>query len=98
MPQNKTMSVKKNIFKNASAQIISKASSSVIRLLQVPLLIHFLGVEDFGRWTVLYTIPSWLAFTNLGFGSVGANQMSMFVANGDLQNARKVFSTTLAII
>lgn len=92
------MNVKINILKNASAQIFSKASNSIIRLLQVPLLIHFLGVEDFGRWTVLYTIPSWLAFTNLGFGSVGANQMSIFVANGEIENARKAFSTTLAII
>jgi O-antigen/teichoic acid export membrane protein len=92
------MDVKQNILKNASALIFSKASNSIIGLLNVPLLIHFLGVEDFGRWTVLYTIPSWLAFTNLGFGSAGANQMSMFVSNGDLQNARKVFSTTLAII
>jgi O-antigen/teichoic acid export membrane protein len=92
------MSVKNNILKNASAGIFSKVSISFIRLLQVPLLIHFLGVEDFGRWTVLFTIPSWLAFTNLGFGSVGANQMSMFVANGEIQNARKVFSTTLAVI
>ena len=92
------MSVKNNILKNAAANIFSKFSNTFIRLLQVPLLIHFLGVADLGRWTVLYTIPSWLAFTNLGFGSAGANQISMFIANGDLNNARKVFSTTLAVI
>lgn len=92
------MNIKKNILKNTGAGIISKFSNTAIRLLQVPLLIYFLGVTDFGRWTVLYTIPSWLAFTNLGFGSAGANQMSMFIAEGGLKDARKVFSTTIAII
>jgi O-antigen/teichoic acid export membrane protein len=92
------LGVKINILKNASAGIFSKFSGSLIRLLQVPLLLHFLGVEDFGRWTVLYTIPAWLSFTNFGFGSVGANQISMNVAKGDYINARRVFSTILAII
>lgn len=92
------MSVKNNILKNATANIFSKFTNTFIRLLQVPLLIHFLGVEDLGRWTVLYTIPSWLGFANLGFGSAGANQMSMFIAEGNLNGARKVFSTTIATI
>jgi O-antigen/teichoic acid export membrane protein len=92
------LSVKKNILRNAGAGVLSRFSGLIIRLLQVPLLLHFLGVEDFGRWTVLYTIPGWLSFANMGFGSVGANQISMFVANGDYKEARKVFSTTVGVI
>jgi O-antigen/teichoic acid export membrane protein len=92
------LSVKTRIIKNASAGIFNKFSNSIIRLLQVPLLLHFLGVEDFGRWTVLYTIPAWLSFANMGFGSVGANQISMYIANKDYLNARRTFSTIIAVI
>jgi O-antigen/teichoic acid export membrane protein len=92
------MTVLKNITYNFSAGLFSKVSYSLIRILQVPLLISFLGVEEFGRWTVLSTIPSWLAFTNLGFGSVSSNQMSMYAARGEYNNIRKIFSTSIALI
>jgi O-antigen/teichoic acid export membrane protein len=92
------MELQKNIFKNASAGIFNKVSNSLIRFLQVPLLIHFLGVEDFGRWTVLYTIPAWLTFTNFGFGSVGANEMSIYVSQGKIKDAQQVFSTIFVLI
>ncbi len=92
------MSVKINLLKNAGANLWSKISVVLFRLLQVPLLIATLGVEDFGRWLVLTSFPSWLLLANLGFGSVASNDMSMSVASGDTKRAGTIFSTTVALV
>lgn len=92
------MSLNKNLLKNAGASFISKISHSLIRILQVPLLIYFLGVEDFGRWTVLYTIPSWLTLANFGFGIVAANQITIHIAEDNIKEANTVYSSTLTIL
>ena len=75
-----------------------KISAIIIRLVQVPLLLSVLGVDDFGRWLVLSSIPAWLTLANIGFGSVASNEMSMAVAGGDVARAKNIFSTTLALV
>lgn len=92
------MSIKTILLQNAGAGVWNRLSGSLVRLLQVPLLLSSLGVDDFGRWLVLYTLPSWLSFANMGFGSVAANGMSMAAADGDLNKCRTLFSSTLALI
>ncbi len=89
---------RKSLVLNLLAGGWSKASGTVIRLLQVPVLISALGVDDYGRWLLLSSIPAWLSLANFGFGSVASNQMSMAVASGDLARARVVFTTTLLCI
>ncbi len=75
-----------------------KLSAACVRLVQVPVLLSYLGVEDYGRWLLLSSIPSWLTLANIGFGSVAANEMSMLMARGDVQAARSVFSSALFLI
>jgi O-antigen/teichoic acid export membrane protein len=90
--------VRKALFKNFIASGWGKASAVIFRLVQVPLLLSFLGIEDYGRWLVLYTLPSWLSLANLGFGSVAANDISMAIGKGDLARARAIFSSTFRVV
>ena len=92
------MELKKSLLLNFFASSWGKVSSIVIRLVQVPLLISVLGVDDFGRWLVLSSIPAWLTLANMGFGSVAANEMSMAAAGNDLDRAKSIFSTTIALV
>jgi O-antigen/teichoic acid export membrane protein len=92
------MKLKTNLLRNAGAGILGKGSIILFRLAQVPLLIYFLGVENYGRWLVLYSLPSWLALANLGFGSVASNEMSMAVSKGDIQKAKCLYSTTFGLL
>ncbi len=92
------MQIRAALFRNALASGWGKASTVLFRLVQVPVLLLALGVEDFGRWLVLASLPSWLTLANLGFGSVAANEMAMAAAANDLPRARSVFSTTLALV
>jgi len=90
--------IKKALFKNLLAGGWGKISTVFLRLIQVPILLSFLGIEDYGRWLVLYTLPSWLALANLGFGSVAANDISIAIGKGDVDKARMIFSSTLQVI
>jgi O-antigen/teichoic acid export membrane protein len=90
--------IKAVLFKNLGAGAWGKISIVLTRVAQVPFLLWLLGVDDFGRWTVLYSLPSWLNLTNLGFGSVAANEMTMAAGAGDVGLARTVFSTTTSLI
>src|SRR5947207_887377 len=92
------MQVKAALFRNAIAGGAGKISVLLFRLVQVPLLLTALGIPEFGRWLVISSLPSWLTLANLGFGTVAANEMSMAVAEGNLERANRVFSTTLALV
>src|SRR5680860_218080 len=90
------MSTKSNLLKNIGASSWGRLSTIVFKLIQVPLLLSFLSVEDFGRWLVIYSLPSWLAYANQGFGSVAANDIAISAAAGKMGEARKVYSTGFA--
>jgi O-antigen/teichoic acid export membrane protein len=92
------MNIRTSLLRNTVAGAWGKASSIILRLVQVPLLLSALGVEDYGRWLVLSSLPAWLTLANIGFGSVAANEMSMSVASGEINKARTVYSTTLALV
>lgn len=92
------MSVKGSLFRNFGAGAWGNISNVLIRLVQVPLLLSFLGTEDYGRWLVLSSLPSWLTLANLGFGSVASNEMTMAVASGEISRARSLFSTAFGLI
>lgn len=92
------MSLKLSLLRNLGAGAWGNISLVLVRLMQVPLLLFFLGVEDYGRWLVLSSLPSWLSLANLGFGSVASNEMTMAAGAGDLPKARSLFSTAFALI
>lgn len=84
--------------KNILAAGWSRGSGAIIRLLQVPLLLHALGAEDYGRWLLLTSIPAWLSLTNVGLGSVTSNALSAAVARGEFRQATRLYSTTAAAL
>ncbi|WP_460979739.1 lipopolysaccharide biosynthesis protein [Spirosoma knui] len=91
------MELKKILLRNTFASAWGKLSVVIFRVLQIPLFLHSLSVEDFGRWMVIYSLPAWLQLASLGFGSVGANELAMAHASGELKKAREVFSTSLLL-
>lgn len=76
----------------------SRASNILFKLVQVPLLLGFLSAEDYGRWLILYSLPSWLSYASQGFGSVAANEIPIQVAAGEDVAAKRIFSTSFAFM
>jgi len=72
---------------------VSKLASTIIQLIQVPVFLHFWSVPLYGEWMIVNSLPAYLSFSNIGFGSVAGNEMTMMVARGDRQSALRVFQS-----
>jgi len=72
---------------------ISKMASSIIQLVQVPFFLHFWSKFVFGEWLIVNSIPSYLSFSNIGFGNVAGNEMTMAEARGDRDGALRAFQS-----
>jgi O-antigen/teichoic acid export membrane protein len=72
---------------------IGKFASSAIQFVQIPVFFHFWGTPLYGEWMIVNSIPAYLSFSNIGFGSVAGNEMTMMVARGDRDGALRVFQS-----
>jgi O-antigen/teichoic acid export membrane protein len=72
---------------------VSRLASTVIQLVQVPVFLHFWDVNLYGEWMIVNSIPSYLAFSNIGFGSVAGNEMTMLTSGGDIPGALRIFQS-----
>ncbi len=72
---------------------ISRLAGTIIQLVQVPVFLHFWSVPLYGDWLVVNAIPSYLGFSNIGFGSVAGNEMTMLMGRKDQQGALRVFQS-----
>jgi O-antigen/teichoic acid export membrane protein len=84
---------KRRLFVGFATTMVSKAASTVIQLVQVPVLMHFWGRSMFGVWGILTATPTYLSFSNVGFGSVAGNEMTMLMARGEQEAALGVFQS-----
>ena len=84
---------KRRLFVGFATTLVSKAASTVIQLIQVPVLMHFWGRSMFGVWGILTATPTYLSFSNSGFGSVAGNEMTMLMARKEQDAALGVFQS-----
>src|ERR1700719_1766040 len=72
---------------------VGKLSSSIVQFIQIPVFLHFWSVPLYGEWMIVNSIPAYLSFSNVGFGTVAGNEMTMLVARGDREGALRVFQS-----
>jgi O-antigen/teichoic acid export membrane protein len=70
----------------------------LIQLVSVPLFLGHWGVQLYGEWLVLSTIPAYLAMSDLGFSSVAGNKIGMQLGAQDLSGARTTFQSAWALV
>ncbi len=72
---------------------VSRLAGTVVQLVQVPVFLHFWSVPLYGDWLLVNAIPSYLSFSNIGFGSVAGNEMTMLMGRKDQEGALRVFQS-----
>lgn len=72
---------------------ISRLAGTIIQLVQVPVFLHFWGKLLYGDWLLVSAIPVYLSFSNVGFGSVASNEMTMMMGRDDRRGALSVFQS-----
>jgi len=86
-------STKKRLALGFLSSWVSKLASTIIQLIQVPVFLHFWSVPLYGDWMIVTSIPAYLSFSNIGFGSVAGNEMTMLEAAGDREGSLRVFQS-----
>lgn len=90
----RSVKAKKHIF----ISVLIKALSIIINLAYVPLLLDYLGKEEYGIWLTLTSIITWFSFFDIGLGNGLRNNFALAIAQNNHQLARKYVSTTYALL
>ncbi|MGC2401550.1 MAG: lipopolysaccharide biosynthesis protein, partial [Acidobacteriaceae bacterium] len=67
--------------------------TTLTQIFSVPVFLSHWGVHLYGEWILLNTIPSYLGLSDVGFGSVAGNEMTMLAAAHDFEQALVVFQS-----
>jgi O-antigen/teichoic acid export membrane protein len=75
-----------------------KSVTALIQLAMVPVLATTWGVELFGQWLLLSTIPAFLVASDFGFGTAAGNRLIGEVADSRQDEALATFQSALLMI
>src|SRR5580658_2440970 len=82
--------------------VLSQGYSQLVtvgmQLISVPVLMANWGLDTYGAWILLTTLPTYLGLVDLGFAQIAANDMTMRVAREDFDGAQDTFQTACALI
>lgn len=70
----------------------------VSQLATAPVLIRNLGVQGYGAWLLLSTIPTYLALSDLGFANAAGPRMTELVSRGRWEAAADIRSGTQQLL
>ena len=88
-----TRSLKRRLIAGFGANTFSRLSTTLTQIFSVPVFLSHWGVHLYGEWILLNTIPSYLGLSDVGFGSVAGNEMTMLAAAEDFEQALVVFQS-----
>jgi len=81
------------LLRGVGASALGPLVTTLIQVVSVPIFLHFWGAHLYGEWLILSAIPTYLALSDFGFGSVASNDMTMQVGKGDHNSAQHTFQS-----
>lgn len=88
----------RRIFRGFGAAGFHQLVNITLQLGLVPIFASRWGASLYGAWLLLFTIPSFLALTDFGFGTASATEMTIRVARGQFDEAARIFQNAWAIV
>ena len=79
---------------NLGAQSSALFVQLIVALITVPVFAWAWGIEAYGVWLILYSLPAYLVLADLGYPAAAAIEMASLVAKGDRQQASQLFRQT----
>jgi len=92
------MSIKKRILSGAAVNFAGMVMSAAAQIVSVPVLTSAWGVEQYGTWLMITTVPAYLALSDLGFASASTSDMTMQIARGQRAQARTTFQSVWMLV
>lgn len=69
-----------------------------VQLFLVPVLLYAWGVDRYGAWLLLASIPTYLTFSDCGFTYIAKNEMTMRIAAGNLRGAVVTYQSIFMLL
>ena len=88
----------KNYFKQLKVSFLFKVLAIGASFLIIPIMIKFLGNEQYGIWSTLLSIISWIVLFDIGIGNSLRNKISEALVKNDKKKARDYISTAYVLI
>ncbi len=85
----KNSELRKSIILN----VLLKPVSMVISMAYAPMLLRYLGVEDYGLWAVISSTINWILIMDAGVGNGLRNRLDEAMESGDWNRSKRLVST-----
>src|ERR1700722_20190776 len=92
-----TRSLKRRLIVGFGANTFSRLSITLTQIFSVPVFLSHWRLHLCGEWMLINTIPRYLGFSDVGFGSVAGNEMSMLAAAQHFEQAVVVCQSVWAL-
>ncbi len=86
-------SVKRRLLASFGANTFGRLITTLIQLISVPVFLQHWGTHMYGEWILLNTIPSYFGLSDIGFGSVAGNEMTVVMARQNVDEALEIFQS-----
>ncbi len=86
--------LKRNIFSSISSQSLK----IFIQIFYPPLMIFFWGIENFGIWIFLISIPNIIQIFNFNLTDASVNQMAIYNAQKKHTKSNEIFQNTILFV
>lgn len=83
----------KNYFRQVKGAVLFKALAVAASFFTIPLMISYLGKEQYGIWSTLLSIMSWVVFFDLGIGNGLRNKVAESLAKNKVGEAADYISS-----
>lgn len=87
-----------NYLTQLKGSALYKIGSIATTFLAMPIMIKYLGIEQFGVWATMLTLITWVMLFDLGIGSGLKNKVSESLAQNNIEQATGYISTAYVLI
>ena len=92
------MSSRKRLIAGFWATALGPFVTLLVQLVSVPLFLRHWGTHLYGEWLIMSALPMYLSISDMGFGSVAGNDMTLRVAVNDYPGALETFQSTWVLL
>lgn len=87
-----------NYLRQITGAVVYKAVALVASFITIPLMIGYVGQEQFGVWSTLLAVMSWIVFFDLGIGNGLRNSVAETLAKGQQPEAVRYISSGYSLL
>ena len=83
---------------NLKAHALGISLSTIIQLIYPPLMIWVWGIDKFGIWIFLSSIPFTLSFLNFNFTEYAKQEMTIYNTKNEIEKVQEIFQTSIVLV